>query len=123
MKSVILLRHADVDPSPEPAPDDWPLNAEGRARALTLAFVVGSAGVTTIYVSEALRTQQTAAPLAAKLGLRSRLVPDMPQFVDTVLGDEAGGVVLIVGHSNTVPEMISALGASLPEGVIRGHDD
>ena len=51
MKTVILLRHADVDPTAGPAPDDHPLNAAGRARALALAHAVGPAGVATIYVS------------------------------------------------------------------------
>jgi phosphohistidine phosphatase SixA len=123
MKTVVLLRHADIDSPPGPAPDNWPLNAAGRARAEALAHVVGGAGVITVYVSPALRSQQTAAPVAALLGLQPRQVPDtLPQFVQEVLSEPAG-VVLVVGHSNTVPEMITALGAPFPGPPIQGHDD
>jgi broad specificity phosphatase PhoE len=123
MKTVVLVRHADVDPPPEPAPDNWPLNAAGEARAQTLAFVTGNAGVIAIYVSEALRTQQTAAPLAAKLDLQVQIVPDLTHLAQVVLADADGPAVLIVGHGNTVPDMITALGAPAPEATIHGHDD
>jgi broad specificity phosphatase PhoE len=123
MRTVVLVRHADIDSPPDPAPDDWPLNAAGQARAAALAHVVGSAGVATVYVSPALRTQQTAAPVAALLGLQPKQVPDPPQFVQAVLAGPADAVILVVGHSNTIPEMVSALGAAFPGPPIQGHDD
>src|SRR5262245_19970639 len=108
VRTVLLLRHADIDPPPGQAPDDWPLNAAGQARAETLAHVAGGTGITTIYVSPALRTQQTAAPIAAMLGLQPRQVPaTLPQLVQQVLSEATAAVVLIVGHSNTVPQMIT----------------
>jgi broad specificity phosphatase PhoE len=86
--------------------------------------VVGGAGVVTVYVSPALRTQQTAAPVAARLGLPPRQVPEaLPQFVQEVASEPEGAVVLVVGHSNTVPQMIAALGAAFPGPPIQGHDD
>jgi broad specificity phosphatase PhoE len=124
MKTVLLLRHADINPPNGPAPDDWPLNAEGQARAEARAHVDGAAGVTALFVSAALRTQQTAAPLASELGLQSEQVPpSFPQLVQQVLSDESGNVVLIVGHSNTVPQMINALGAPFVGPPVHGHDD
>jgi broad specificity phosphatase PhoE len=124
VRTVLLLRHADIDPPPSPTPDSWPLNAAGQARAETLAHVAGGAGVTTIYVSPALRTQQTAAPTAAKLGLQQRQVPaTLPQLVQQVLSEATNAVVLIVGHSNTIPQMITALGAAFAGPPIQGHDD
>jgi hypothetical protein len=40
-----------------------------------------------------------------------------------VLSDESGDVVLMVGHSNTVPQMITAFGAPFAEPLVHGHDD
>ena len=124
MKTVIFLRHADINPPPGAAPDTLPLNAAGKARAKTLVHVVGSAGITAVFASSATRTQQTAGPLLAKLGLTLR-VPAPAQLVSEVLSNGAGNVVLVVGHSNTVPATITALGATFPGPPITatGHDD
>lgn len=124
MKTVLLLRHADVDPPPGSAPDTLPLNAAGRERAATLLHVAGNAGVSAIFVSPALRTQQTVMPLAARLGIATtQTPPSLQDFVQEVLSDVAGEVVLVAGHSNTVPQMIDALGAPSPDSPLQGHDD
>jgi len=123
MKTVILLRHADIDPPQGPAPDSYPLNATGLARAQTLVHVVGLAGIAAIYTSGALRTQQTAAPIADQLGLQPRLVPPTAvQLVEQVMGDPSA-VTLIVGHSNTVPAFITAFGVPFSGPPLSGHDD
>jgi broad specificity phosphatase PhoE len=121
MQTILLLRHADIDPPPGNAPDDWPLNALGRARAEELVHVAGSAGVTALYVSEALRTQQTVAPLAASRHIVPRLTPDLSQLVHEVVANN--GAVLIAGHSNTVPKMIVAFGAPFADDLVDGHDN
>lgn len=121
MKTVLLLRHADVAPHGGTGPDDPPLNAAGQRRAETLVHVVGDAGITSILVSPALRTQQTVAPLAARLNLQT--AQTAPDFVQQVLSDQTGPVILVAGHSNTVPQMIAALGASFSQIPLQGHDD
>lgn len=124
MKTVLLLRHADVDPPPGHVPDTWPLNPAGRERAAALLHVAGNAGVSAIFVSPALRTQQTVAPLAARLGIATtQTPPSLQDFVQEVLSDATGDVVLVAGHSNTVPQMIDALGAPSPGSLLQGHDD
>jgi phosphohistidine phosphatase SixA len=123
MKTVILLRHADIDPPPGPAPIDWPLNTAGQARAQTLVHVAGSAGVTEIFVSDALRTQQTVAPLTAKLGLQPKEAASTQEVIHELLAGSASDVVLVAGHSDTVPEIINGLGAVFPGPAIQGHDD
>jgi len=122
MKTVILLRHADVNSSAGPAPDTWPLNAAGKARAKVLAQVLGAAGVTAVFASPASRTQQTAAPLLAAPGLPLRVRPALG-FEPEVLSADAGDVVVVVGHSNTVPALVAALGAPFPGPPVTGHDD
>jgi phosphohistidine phosphatase SixA len=126
VKTLFLLRHADYDlPRDGNVPDSTPINAAGRARAESLARVVGKAGVTAIFTSEALRTQQTVIPLATQLGLRPSHIPALQQeeLLQRVLSAETGAVVLVVGHSNTVPSIITALGAPFSGPSIQGHDD
>jgi phosphohistidine phosphatase SixA len=114
--TVLLVRHADIDLPPGTA--DPGLNDAGRERARALAHVVGPAGVTTVFTSSFARTKQTAAPTLAVLGVGARQMPDAAVVAQEVRSGELGGVVLIVGHSNTVPEVIGALGVPAPLPVI-----
>src|SRR5690554_2329239 len=70
--TVIFVRHADTDATMA-AMGDPPLNPTGRLRAQLLADMLETVdvvgGVNAIYASEFRRTQQTAAPLASRLGL------------------------------------------------------
>jgi broad specificity phosphatase PhoE len=110
---VVLARHAEKDLS---SIQDPPLSAEGEQRAQRLAQMFGrgkGAGrIDAIYVSDARRTQQTAAPLAERLGKQVVIVPaaDTKGLAARVMHEHAGESVLIIGHSNTVPELIHELG-------------
>ena len=123
MKTVILLRHADVDVTVGPAPETLPLNAAGVARAHALVHVAGDAGVTAMFASPAKRTQQTLKPLAEKLGLQVSIPNSQQALVQDALSNQSGAVVLIAGHSNTVPQIITALGALFVVPTLQGHDD
>jgi broad specificity phosphatase PhoE len=107
-ETVILVRHAEKAASPA---EDPPLTAEGRQRAEALAAMLSASGVTSIYVTDYLRTQQTAEPLASLLHLTPQRI-DAKKTPDLVaaIRRHKDGVVLVVGHSNTVPEIIAALG-------------
>jgi len=116
--TVFLVRHAEkVDPAdPEFAgasPDDPPLSASGVARAEELARTLGRVGITTIYSSPYERTRATVRPLAARLGLEITEHPaaDVAELAERIRAANRGGVVVIAGHSNTVPALIEALGA------------
>ena len=106
--TVIFTRHAEKAANP---PKDPPLTEAGRKRAELLAAMLADSGVTAIYVTELQRTQQTAAPLAARTGVKPTVIPanDTPQLVNAIRAQKAG-VVVVVGHSNTLPGIISALG-------------
>ena len=115
---VILARHAEKASETETDP---PLSERGHARATALAAALREARLTGAIVSERLRTQQTAGP---SLG---QIVPDtVPiaggvsaharRVADRIRARHAGGTVLVVGHSNTIPAIMTALGAgSLPD--------
>jgi phosphohistidine phosphatase SixA len=119
--AVLAVRHADIDlPRTSPDPD---LNAAGRLRAEALARMVGGAGVTAVLTSEFRRTRQTAAPLARQLGLTPQLTPDPAVVAKRVRAGELGAVVLVAGHSDTVPEILVALGAAPPRPISEAEFD
>lgn len=106
--TVILARHAEKAPAPAADP---PLSAIGRERAQLLASLLANAGVGAIFVTEYVRTQQTARPLAERL----HLAPERVDAANTAkliaaIRRHDGGTVLVIGHSNTVPAILSALG-------------
>ena len=112
--TVFLVRHAErADAgmaSAGAAVSDPDLSAEGRARADSLAMMLEDANVTAIYATEFKRTQQTAAPLAKALGLTVTIVKaaDSTKLMEAL--KSSAGNVLVVGHSNTVPDVVRFLG-------------
>lgn len=125
MITVLFVRHADVDVPPPIGNPDPPLNANGVMRANELARVVEAANVTTIFTSSLKRTKDTAAPLAARLHLAQppSVVPDLDEFAAGVRAGTFGPVVLVIGHTNTVPPMIDALVSPQPNVTIEGFDN
>jgi broad specificity phosphatase PhoE len=117
---VLLVRHAEKAAEPG---DDPPLSAVGAARAQALAAALRDSGVTAVVTTQLRRTRDTAQPIATGRGLTPEVVPidhgAVPAHADAVAAAvrrHAGGVVLVVGHSNTIPAIIAALGGPhLPE--------
>jgi phosphohistidine phosphatase SixA len=114
--AVFVVRHAEradtTTATPPKMATDPDLSQAGRARADSLAAMLKDAGVNAIFVTEFKRTQQTAAPLATALGLAPVIVPakDTAGLVARLKQD--GATALVVGHSNTVPEIVAALGVA-----------
>lgn len=106
-----VTRHLNT-PEGERDPD---LTAEGRANADRLAARLAADPPRAIYVSDFKRTRQTAAPLGGRLGLEPKVYDpaDTPALVARVKAERTGPV-LIVGHSNTVPDIVEALGGTRP---------
>lgn len=109
---VVLVRHAEKEPGEDPA-----LSEAGRARARTLAHVLSAWSVDAIYVSGFRRTRETAAPLAELSDVTPAVVDAarVEELVDRVRSHE--GTVVVVGHSNTVPVLIKALGGPSVEQI------
>jgi broad specificity phosphatase PhoE len=110
--TVFVMRHAEKALTP---PEDPPLSPTGEARATALAEQFGRApkglGIDCIFVSEFRRTQDTVRPLANRLGIPMIVVPatDPALVASRALREYRGGRVLIVGHSDTVPQIVEAL--------------
>jgi broad specificity phosphatase PhoE len=112
--TVILTRHAERGAGQDP-----PLLDIGFKRAGSLAHAVSAAGVNAIFVSEFLRTRQTADSAAILLGITPETVPAaaVDELVNRIKSDHKGEVVLVVGHSDTVPAIIQGLGISSPPAI------
>jgi broad specificity phosphatase PhoE len=108
-KAIFIVRHAErVDSSA-----DSPLSGAGLARAELLATLLKDAGVTVIYSTAFQRTLKTAEPLARLLKIEVTLTPPTPAaLIDELRTKHPRGVALVVGHSDTMPALLSALGYS-----------
>ena len=114
--TIFVVRHAErADAGMSGAgtmASDPDLSDAGRARAESLARMLKDAGVVAIYTTEFKRTQQTAAPLAKSLGIEMVTVPaNTPTTLLEALKNARGNVV-VVGHSNTVPDLLRGLGVT-----------
>jgi phosphohistidine phosphatase SixA len=120
-QSIFLVRHAeraDTESGGKPVSGADPdLSRSGVARAESLARLLKDARITAIFVTEYKRTQQTAAPLAKVLGITPTVViaKDIPALVARLR--EAKGTALVVGHSNSVPDVMKELGAADVPGI------
>jgi phosphohistidine phosphatase SixA len=118
---IYVVRHAErADSTPAagqamtaPA-NDPPLSPAGHARAARLATMLRSADIWQIISTEFQRTRQTAAPLAKALNLEVTTSPAREPDALLLKIREAKGNVLVVGHSNTVPEVLKRLGVKDP---------
>jgi len=107
-RTIYLVRHAEkqTDGSKDPL-----LTLTGQQRALNIAKMLKDRNIAAIYSSDYNRTQQTAQPLAEILGLTVTIYnpAKLKEFARQLLNHP--GNLLIVGHSNTTPELASLLGA------------
>ena len=121
LDSIYLVRHAEKASWPSDRDLDafQPLSQEGIARATALAERLKTAGVAAVYTSRTTRTIETGAPLVQATGISitaddATTKPDeMAAFLSRLREKHAGDkAVLIVGHSNTIPELLVKLGAT-----------
>ena len=106
--AIYLVRHAEkalVGKDPD-------LSPQGQGRARNIAAILQRAGITAIFSTPTARTRQTADPLAQRTGVAVQLYdPGAPRaLVDKVRA--SSGAVLVVGHSNTLPELVRLFGGA-----------
>jgi len=113
--TMIFVRHAEKALMPM---DDPALSPEGQVRAAELARQLVDAdvvaGIDAIYSTSYRRTIETAQPVAdaLKLEINSYNPDEEEAELGRMLKQHKGKIILIVGHSNTVPTLIAELGAS-----------
>ena len=132
-RAMFILRHAERAEYDE---GDGPISKTGQWRAMTLARLLGEAGITTIITSDAKRAMQTAEPIARALGITPRVIRTRgaktaddivltidrekadwvadyaKKLMDEIHSRHKNDVVLIIGHQNTVPAIVRATGYS-----------
>jgi len=117
--TIVVVRHAEkgVDDARDPS-----LTDAGNARASRLALAMMRTPPVAIYATQFRRTLQTAQPSAVRFGLPVRRYEAQLHagaFARQLRDSHDEGVVLVVGHSNTVPDIVAALSgrsvAPMPE--------
>ena len=115
---VILVRHAERGTAPA---GDPVLTDAGSQRAVALAAALAGARVSSVITTNFPRTQLTARPLMDAIGqtpivVRAAGAAHVDSVAAAVRRRPAGEVVLVVGHSNTIPPIVTALGGpALPD--------
>ena len=115
-----LVRHAEkAEGGKDPG-----LTDDGRWRAHRLATIVGDCGLDIGFTTPYRRTMGTLQPLNMRYKVPvAGYEPDkQEQLLDTIFVKDQGAKVFIVGHSNTIPQLLNALSGSdkyetLPEEV------
>jgi len=111
---IIVVRHAEKSADDVKDPS---LSEQGIARANKLASVLNDSNLKAVYTTQYKRTQQTGLPSATQVGLQLDVRPATKENTKTYTSDllkeiqhkHRGETILIVGHSNTVPEIVKHL--------------
>ena len=125
---IFIVRHAERADGGAPAGGmsaaaDPPLSAAGTERAKRLAAHLASADVKNIFTTEFARTRLTAAPFAEAAQVKPAAISskDVATLIQQVRA--AAGNVLIVGHSNTLPDVLKQLGVKTPIAIAESEFD
>lgn len=103
---ILLVRHAETAvPGPDPE-----LSPAGHRRAAGIADLLAGEGIDRVLATDTRRARSTALPIAERLGLEVEIY-DPRRLAELAAALRAGGgTVLVVGHSNTTPELVRLLG-------------
>lgn len=115
---VYLVRHAEKTTEKT----DPGLTEAGQRRAELLAEKLDDAQIERIHSSDYIRTRDTAAPLAKLLGIEIELYDprDLPAIAAQL--EAEGGTHLVVGHSNTTPQLVELLGGDGGEPIVEATE-
>ena len=111
---VFIVRHAEKASTDGKDPD---LSVQGQRRADALAHILKDSQIMSVFVTEFKRTQETAAPTARAAHVIPAVVPanDIGALVQKLRA--LNGNALVVGHGNTIPDLLKALGIATPVSI------
>jgi broad specificity phosphatase PhoE len=111
---VFIVRHAEKASTGGKDPD---LSVEGQKRADELAHILKDSQIASVFVTELKRTQETAAPTARAAHVTPTVVQanDIGALVEKLRA--VNGNALVVGHGNTIPDLLKALGITTPVSI------
>ena len=109
LKTVFVIRHLQKGEGADPS-----LTPQGAANAQRLAEMLSDKKIVAVFATPTRRAMETAAPLAKRMGIAvTPYDPRDPKALAAAVA-AAGGPVLVVGHSNTVPDLVAAFGGAAP---------
>jgi broad specificity phosphatase PhoE len=111
---VFIVRHAEKAST---GGKDPALSVQGQKRADALVHILKGSQITSVFVTEFKRTQETAAPTAREAHVSPTLVSanDIGALVEKLRA--LNGNALVVGHGNTIPDLLKALGIATPVSI------
>jgi phosphohistidine phosphatase SixA len=111
---VFIVRHAEKASTGDKDPD---LSVQGQKRADALAHILKDSQITSVFVTEFKRTQETAASTARAAHISASVLPanDIGALVEKLRA--SSGNALVVGHTNTIPDLLKALGITTPVSI------
>ena len=111
---LFLVRHAEKATT---GGNDPELSSAGHERAEALARILKDSEITSIFTTEFKRTQETAAPTAKATRITPTIIPanDVAALVEKLRSLKGNG--LVVGHGNTIPDLVKALGIATPVNI------
>jgi len=110
-RTIYIVRHAEKIASSDSAAkmmqNDPPLSEAGKVRALVLKDELASKHVDHIYSTNTTRTRSTAEPLSQAIKVNVETYSNIDSLISTIRSIK--GNVLVVGHSNTVDDIVNKL--------------
>ena len=107
VSTLILVRHAEKETTGK----NPSLTTAGKSRAQELSKLLEMEEIDVIFSSNYNRTLETAQPIATAKNMEITLYDpsDLQTFAATLQKDFSSSTKLIVGHSNTTPDLINIL--------------
>jgi broad specificity phosphatase PhoE len=111
---VFIVRHAEKASAGGKDPE---LSVQGQKRADALANILKDSQITAVFVTEFKRTQETATPTARAAHVSPTVVSgnDIGALAEKLR--TLNGNALVVGHGNTIPDLLKALGIATPVNI------
>ncbi|NND14723.1 MAG: histidine phosphatase family protein [Eudoraea sp.] len=108
VSTFYLIRHAEKDRS-DANNIDPELTQKGLGRAMHWAEILNDVNLDAVYSTDYERTSQTAAPTAVKQDITVTYYNPADLNIEQLMSDNLGKNVLVVGHSNTTPDVTNQL--------------
>lgn len=120
--AIFVVRHAE---RADPKDDASLLSAAGKRRAETLRHVLSAVALKAVYCTEYERTRQTAAPTAKAQGVSPTVLSseDGKGLAEALGKLKPEEDALVVGHTDTIPDLLKALGVERPVALDSGDYD
>lgn len=110
-RTVYIVRHAEKvktsDSIGKMMANDPPLSEAGKVRALVLKNELADKHIGHIYSTNTIRARSTAEPLSEAIKINIELYNSIDSLISAIRS--AKGNVLVVGHSNTVDDIVNKL--------------